>query len=140
MNPKINTRRARVNLSGYSASQMANLGDVLTDSMKDRFARAEDAYDRPLPPLTPKYALQKGRKHPPAIRNMMKTGETILRGGMGVLSANENRVKVGLRSERAIQRFNLQPYSVWGASPRNKADYLKAFAEGPPIVSIQKIA
>jgi hypothetical protein len=131
-------RKARVNVSGYTGAEMAQFGQALVDSMRNRITRGLDANDRPLPPLSPRYAQIKGRKYPPPIRNMVKTGRTMR--ALAVLSANDNRAKVGLTDEVAKKRFNLQAYRIWGRSRQNAEDVATAIRRGRKIVSIEKVS
>ncbi len=122
-------RKARINYSGYSSQVVGRFAGTLVESIQSRLLEGKDKYDRQMPDLSPRYKLSKGRKYPPAVRNMKKTGRTFRE--MGVLSANENGAKIGVRSGEAQRRINAQKQEVWGSSQRNSKDLADAIAAEP---------
>lgn len=102
--PKIT--RARFVISALSSGQMVRLGSIAAASIKDRLSRGENVSDAPAKPLTVGYARRKSKRAPPALRNWKFTGRTLR--SMQVLSANENRARIGFSDPIANMRAVVQ--------------------------------
>lgn len=117
--PKIT--RARYVVSGFTTSEMLQLGREYVDIMKSRIAAAKTIYDTDAPPLKPKYLEQKAKFSASAIRDLKRTGAML--SAMTVTQVNANSAHIYFTSPRMVQRmaFNQRRAPQWGASPSDRA-------------------
>lgn len=112
---------ARITLSPFTSEQMADIGDVVLTSIKDRIVQAVDTNDNQAKPLTDKYAKRKMKYGRSPVRDWTFTGRTL--GSLKVKSANENKVRIGAINERADMVIGVQNRAnrLWGLSPKDDA-------------------
>src|ERR1700734_3669247 len=122
--------RARLVYSPFSSEQMAELGQIVAQSIRDRIHRGENVEDAAAKPLKPGRTVNghKLRGYPDykiarrlqGIRDGVWTGRTMraLKG----LSANENVVKIGFADPVADYRahINNRREKAFGMSPRDR--------------------
>lgn len=127
--------RARFTYSPFTSEQMVTIGQALTDSIKDRIHRGEDANDAPAKPLKPgrngkrgypDYKIARGLQ---AIRDWFWTGRTLR--SLKVLSANENKVTIGFSDDHADMVAHVQNGRdrMFGVSPKNREAVEAAVSE-----------
>lgn len=113
------SKRARIKVNAFSADQMRTFATGLAVDVRARIMRGETVHDQAAPPLKPRYAKLKNRKHPPAIRNLSFSGATLK--ALGVTSATANKATVGFTDSRAsrIVAINARRSLQFGASARD---------------------
>jgi len=131
-------KRARIGTPGFSADTMLRFGNLLNNSIRDRFNAALDIYDNAAKPLAEGYAKykQKGsttgaRRFSPGdpIRNLRLTGQ--LQRSMKVLSASQNRARLGFVDPVSDNRMTLNQRrsNMYGVSPKDEQVLMKAVQE-----------
>src|SRR5579859_1287978 len=89
-------RHARFVVGPFSSTQMATLGDILRDTMRDRIQNGINANDSPAKQLSPGYAAAKQRKGLNPFRDWTNSGNTVR--AMVTLSADENKATIGFNN------------------------------------------
>jgi hypothetical protein len=122
--------RARLVYSPFSSEQMAELGSVVAQAIKDRIhhgVNVEDAAAKPLKPGRmvnghrlrgyPDYKIARGLQ---GIRDWTWTGRTMR--ALKVLSANENKVTIGFADPVADYRAHINNLreKAFGISPNDR--------------------
>jgi len=131
-------KRARIGTPGFSADTMLRFGNLLNNSIRDRFNAALDIYDNAAKPLSEGYAKykQKGsfsgkRQFAPGepIRNLRLTGQ--LQRSMKVLSASQNRTRLGFSDPVSDNRMTLNQRrsNMYGVSPKDEQVLMKTVRE-----------
>lgn len=124
-------KRARIGTPGFTADTMARFGNLLNNSIRDRFNHALDIYDNAAKPLNEQYAKYKvnGKYHGEPIRNLRLTGR--LQRSMKVLSASHNRARLGFSDPVSDTRMTLNQRrsNMYGVSPRDEQVLMKAVRE-----------
>ena len=129
--------KARFTVTGYSPGQMLAIADAVNTSMKSRIVSAQDVYDNPAPPLKPNYAKWKARRYPPAIRNLIRKGETL--AAMSVLSETVNRAIIGFVGAQAnkVMYINQARSRQFGVSSKDHVVFVDAVKAAGPAVRIE---
>lgn len=160
---KIIKSRARFVYRRYSPEQMIEVGEGFIGSMFSRWDRGENIRDLAAKPLSTKgrrggYAGYKQRRGGKNIRDWKATGQ--LRAAVYIPTARANQVEIGianvqhfatyekrmrvvaqnLSSVQSVVTFNQRRESMWGASPRNITDVVKAFAALDSPVKAKQVA
>jgi hypothetical protein len=150
-------RRKRLQTVPFTAQRMQFIGEQVLGSIHDRISHATDVFDLPAPPLSIRYAEFKGRRYPPAIRNLHMTGATL--SHLKVKSAAPNTARLGFldgvrtfysskkggeRVKHTIRildliRMNQRRSMQWGTSPRDKVALLNAI-HNEPFVRVADVA
>ena len=114
-------RRARFEVTGYSADAMTTIAGVTRDSIETRILRAQDTYDSPVKPLAKGYAKFKGRKGLAQVRDWRFTGRTLR--SMKVLRAQANKAVIGFTDAVSNMRaaINNRRARQFGMSDTNRA-------------------
>jgi hypothetical protein len=122
--------RARLVYSPFSSEQMAQIGEIVMQSVRDRIHRGETVEDTAAKPLKPgrevnghrlrgypDYKIARGLQ---PIRDWTWTGRTMR--ALRVLTANENAVKIGFSDPVADYRahINNRREKAFGISPKDK--------------------
>lgn len=104
--------RPDISVPVFTAAQMQQIGQGAIVEMRDRIARAVDVFDKPAPPLQPRYAKQKIRAGKQPVRDILLTGNTL--GSVQVIEADQTHVKVGIRGatpyRKALFNQNIDPW------------------------------
>jgi hypothetical protein len=110
---------ARLTFSPFSSEQMANLGQLMVDTITKRIRFATDANDNRAKDLVPRYADRKIRRGRAPIRDWTWRGATL--GSFKVLRASEDRVTIGFTTAQANQIVATQNARVkmFGNSPKD---------------------
>jgi hypothetical protein len=130
--PLFQTRisRARLVYSPFSSEQMAQLGEIVARSIRERIERGENVEDAQAKPLKPGrtvnghqlrgYPDYKTARGLQPIRDWTWTGRTLR--SLKVLSANENRVVIGFADRIADLRAHLnnRREKAFGISPKDR--------------------
>lgn len=121
--------RARLVYSPFSSEQMAQIGEIVARSIRERIHRGETVEDTAAKPLKPgrlvnghrlrgypDYKIARGLQ---GIRDWTWTGRTMR--ALKVLSANENVVKIGFADPVADYRahINNRREKAFGVSPND---------------------
>jgi hypothetical protein len=125
---------------------MANIGNTLLKSIKERIKRGIDANDAPAKPLKGAkrnyipYDRQKTQKGLQPIRDWTYSGH-LLRA-MKVVSANENRFVIGFIDDRSdkIAHLNNHGTRMFGISPNDQTNLKTAVSDAfRSLIKIQQI-
>lgn len=132
--------KARFVTVGWDGQQMAQAADgVINNGLLPRIRAAMTVDDSPAPPLTPKYADQKAKKYPPAVRNWMWTGRTLR--SMKTLTGSPNKAVIGftdaITNLRAFR--NNARVKQFGISPRDRVVVAEEFAKLPAYVQAKQV-
>jgi hypothetical protein len=123
--------RARLVYSPFSAEQMAEIAEVVRQSIRDRIHRGETVEDKAAKPLKPGrtvnghhlrgYPDYKTARGLQPIRDWTWTGRTMR--ALKVLSANENKAVIGFSDPVADYRahINNRREKAFGVSPKDRA-------------------
>ena len=111
---------ARLTLSPFSSEQMAEIGSVMIDKIKDRIQQAIDVNDNQAKDLNPRYAKRKMAYGSAPVRDWTFTGRTL--GSLKVKNANENQVRIGFINAQADMSVSIQNRRnrLWGTSPSDE--------------------
>lgn len=130
---KTTIRKARFEYIGFSGEQMAQAANgLITRGIIPRIQSAKTVDDSPAPPLTPRYAKQKAKKAPPAVRNWTYTGRTLR--SMKVLSAAPNRAEIRFSDAETNKRaaINNVRSRQFGVSGSDRVVLADEFGKLPP--------
>jgi hypothetical protein len=118
--------RARFVVGPFSSTEMAQLGDLMVGTVRDRIHSGLNVDDQPSRALAPGYAKRKLAQGLPAVRDWTFTGRTLR--SMKTLTANENRATVGFADAITDARahVNNQRERAFGLSPRDREVLVKA--------------
>lgn len=134
---------AKIGVPGFTPQRMAYFGNILNNSIKQRFDNALDVNDKAAPPLSERYATYKQGKpyHGIPIRNLQLSGR--LRRSMVLLRASTNRATIGFNDAVSDQRmtFNQRRANMYGMSPKDEQVLVAAVREYlNEVVRIEKVA
>lgn len=117
-------RHARLTFSPFSSEQMADIGNVVLESIKDRILLARNADDAPAKPLAIKYADWKSsakNKYPgkSRLRDWSLRGKTLR--SLKVKVASEDRATLGPTDPQSqmIVAVQNRRQRQWAVSPKN---------------------
>jgi hypothetical protein len=105
--------RPDINVPGFSAEQMKEIGDFAVQAIKERNATGTDIFDQPAKPLQPKYAKKKAAKGLPSVRDLRYSGNML--GSVQVIGeTSETHVTVGIKGttpyRKGIFNQNIDPW------------------------------
>lgn len=123
----IRITRCRFTLSPFSSEQMAEIGQVMANTIRTRIQSGTNAEDQPAKPLIPGRGRNLGKGYPERkkekglndFRDWTWTGKTLK--SLGVKSANENMVVIGFNNDRndSVAHYNQLRERAFGVSPND---------------------
>lgn len=136
-------RKARVGVPGFSPERMAQFGQFLNNTVKERISKGLDIHDAAAPSLAPGYLKRKVAIGREGIRNLNFTGTTMR--GMVLLNASTNNALLGFNFAQAEYRVVVnKKHSVqYGASPKDeiaiRTEMSKYMSETVVVVDDSKV-
>lgn len=137
------TRRARFVVGVFTAENMASIGEVTRDSVRERIRRGENVTDGPAKRLTfdrkGAYGRRKVKKGLRPERDWTYTGETLKK--MVVKSAAPNRAVIAFEDDKAdlIANVNNRRDRQFGLSPKDSAVLQRAVYETAKRANIVQV-
>jgi len=143
-------KKARFVYSPFTGEEMANFGQLLADTIRQRIQSGQNVYDQAAAPLKPGrngkrgYPDYKSARGLQPIRDWTWSGHTLR--CLKVLTANENRAVLAFleeakpgRSQTASQIafYNNRREHQWGVSPHDRAIVTDAMLNYRRIVTVE---